>query len=183
MRGAGTFAFSFWRLPRHVLARLGTGSVEPSPKQSSVRASSDVPRPDVDVCGRRVVGFTYQACGLFGALRCRFRYTLRTVRIDRSERCLTMLAFISSALFGAVPVPSPLCPPPLPSFLSPPPPDLTPISLSFSRLSPTPAPHVLDISLSYFHPPLCPQFHDGLGFMTTHSLITNTFEYSLQVRG
>ena len=25
------------------------------------------------------------------------------------------------------------------------------------------------------------QFHDGLGFMTSHSLLTNTFEYSLQI--
>lgn len=25
-----------------------------------------------------------------------------------------------------------------------------------------------------------PQFHDGLGFLTSHSLISNTFEYSLQ---
>ena len=26
-----------------------------------------------------------------------------------------------------------------------------------------------------------PQFHDGLGFLVTHSLITNTFEFSLQL--
>lgn len=25
------------------------------------------------------------------------------------------------------------------------------------------------------------QFHDGLGFLVTHSLITNTFEFSLQL--
>ncbi|CAM9834525.1 unnamed protein product [Ascophyllum nodosum] len=27
----------------------------------------------------------------------------------------------------------------------------------------------------------CDHFHDGLGFMTSHSLLTNTFEYSLQI--
>lgn len=36
-------------------------------------------------------------------------------------------------------------------------------------------------------PPLCPsplyyrQFHDGLGFLTTHSMVSNTFEHSLQL--
>ena len=25
------------------------------------------------------------------------------------------------------------------------------------------------------------QFHDGLGFLTTHSLVSNTFEFSLQL--
>lgn len=30
-------------------------------------------------------------------------------------------------------------------------------------------------------PPAPPQFHDGLGILVTHSLITNTFEFSLQL--
>ncbi len=29
--------------------------------------------------------------------------------------------------------------------------------------------------------PPCPQFHDGMGFLTTHSMLSNTFEYSLQL--
>lgn len=46
---------------------------------------------------------------------------------------------------------------------------------------PFPSTYAIPLVLSDVSSPVCTaQFHDGLGFLTNHAIISNTFEYSLQ---